>query len=414
MLNAQKYLKKNDLQRLVDEFHIVITDYSDRICLNYSQIDSPTFHPVCDECRGLILRKDSWEVLARSFDRFYNIDQSVSPQWITPNHMYQRVPSSFATEASYDVFDLSKARYEEKRDGSLLTYYFDGEKWNVATRKRAFAEGEGNWGRSFADIFKEASSKTQLNRFLTNGGHQGLPAKDYTYIFELTSPETRVVTPYPDIKITLIGARSKKDDMRELFSSELDAVANLMEVDRPKLYNAKNYEELIALVNSFPTLDEGVVGLIERPNGSHFRIKVKNPKYLAVAHMRSNGNISPKSIMELVMKNEQHEYLKYFESDQKYFTFIEEELAAAKDNIAQVYEKNKDIVDQKAFALAIMEETKQSFENGILFTMRKTGKALNDILLDMGSVKLTKAMNLKQQFCEKFGVSFEENEEEET
>ena len=405
-MEVVKYLKENGLDALINNFHIICTAYPDRICLNYDQIESPRFHPICDECRGLILRKNSWDVLASSFRRFYNLDEGVPPQWMTPSHMYQRIPSMVGADNSFNLFDLSKASYFEKLDGSLIAMYHDGEKWNVATRKRAFAEGSGNWGRSFADIFKEAASKTHLYHFV----HNEPIAPYYTYVFELTSPETRVVTPYADIRITLIGARRKTDEMRELSSNELDTVAKIMELGRPKIFTASSYEELFSLVNSFPTLDEGVVGLIERPNGSHFRIKFKNPRYLAVAHMRSNGNISPKSVLELVMKNEQAEYLQYFDSDKKYFSFVEEKLNEAKERISKVYEQYKDLVEQKAFALAIMAATKQSFENGILFSLRKGGKTINDILTEMGADKLSKAMNLKQQFCDKFSMSFDEKE----
>ena len=55
-MNVQKYLEENGLKKLQEEFKIVVTDYPDRVVLNYDQIDSPRFNPICDECRGLILR----------------------------------------------------------------------------------------------------------------------------------------------------------------------------------------------------------------------------------------------------------------------------------------------------------------------------------------------------------------------
>jgi len=77
MLNVQEYLIKNGLQKLQDEFHIEVKEYPDRVTLNYSQIDSPKFNPICDECRGLILRKGTWEVMAMSFVRFYNFAEGI-------------------------------------------------------------------------------------------------------------------------------------------------------------------------------------------------------------------------------------------------------------------------------------------------------------------------------------------------
>jgi hypothetical protein len=40
--------------------------------LNYDQIESAKAHPVVMECRGLILSYPHGEVVARSFDRFFN------------------------------------------------------------------------------------------------------------------------------------------------------------------------------------------------------------------------------------------------------------------------------------------------------------------------------------------------------
>jgi hypothetical protein len=63
------------LEDLENELGIVITRYDDRVVLNYSQIDSQKFHPICDECRGLILSLPNYEILSRPFDRFYNLQE---------------------------------------------------------------------------------------------------------------------------------------------------------------------------------------------------------------------------------------------------------------------------------------------------------------------------------------------------
>jgi len=78
MMQVQKYLKEHGLEKLKSEFSIVVTDYPDFVVLNYNQITSPRFNPIVDECRALILEKGTWKVLCRSFDRFYNWQESVS------------------------------------------------------------------------------------------------------------------------------------------------------------------------------------------------------------------------------------------------------------------------------------------------------------------------------------------------
>jgi hypothetical protein len=68
MLKVQEYLKSGkSLQDLENEFGIEHSDYGTAISLNYNQIKSPMSEEISKECRGLILRQDSWELLAYPF-----------------------------------------------------------------------------------------------------------------------------------------------------------------------------------------------------------------------------------------------------------------------------------------------------------------------------------------------------------
>ena len=75
MLNVQKYLLNHTLRNLEKQFGVIVTRYDDRIVLNYSHIESPKQHYICDECRGLILSYLDYKVLCRPFDRFYNLHE---------------------------------------------------------------------------------------------------------------------------------------------------------------------------------------------------------------------------------------------------------------------------------------------------------------------------------------------------
>mgnify|MGYP003565423402 CR=1 FL=1 len=57
MLNTVKYLKNHTYKDIKNEFGIKVKEYDDRIVLNYSQINSPKYHPIVKECRALILSK---------------------------------------------------------------------------------------------------------------------------------------------------------------------------------------------------------------------------------------------------------------------------------------------------------------------------------------------------------------------
>jgi hypothetical protein len=414
MMEVQKFLQTYGLEELQKQFAIGVTDYPDRVVLNYNQIDSPRFNPIVDECRALILRKGTWEVMARSFDRFYNLGEGCDPKdgldmQRIPNPGIKRTPTP--NDIFVKRFNIAKAVIQEKLDGSLMSFYWDGEKWCVSTRKLAFAEGQTNLGRTFAEVFWDAASKTQLpNKIKTS---LGLDLREFTLVFELTGPENRVVTPYSENKITLIGGRSNSElsFYRELSMTELDNLADVLDVGRPKPYTVDSYEKLLILVDSFPTMDEGVVLLIEAENGSHWRIKCKNPKYVAVAHLRENGGLSPKNVLSLVMSGEHYEYLKYFPEDKKYFDFVEVIYAEVKQRIVAIYAECKDIKEQKDFALTMMPKTKFSFEKGIIFSMRKGGD-MEQLLREFGAKKLSQGLNLKQKFIDEFHVVVEDDEKD--
>lgn len=77
-LEVQKYLRSGKtLEQLTSELGIKVTHHSSDplVILNYCQIDSPKFHPITLECRGLVLEKQSWNIVARSFKRFFNFGE---------------------------------------------------------------------------------------------------------------------------------------------------------------------------------------------------------------------------------------------------------------------------------------------------------------------------------------------------
>lgn len=394
MMEVQKYLAEHTLEELTEEFGIMVTDYPDRVVLNYNQIDSPRFNPICDECRALILHKGTWVVMSRAFDRFYNVGEGNNQEWEDINFNHE-------------------GRFEEKRDGSLLSVYWDGHQWCVATRKMAFAEGTMACGITFRQLFDKAASKTKLMEWLNNKdqsfGTPGCPNWGHTFIFEITAPENRVVTPYSATKLTLIGVRHNKTG-NELDVHGLNMVSNYIGVDRPVQYPFWSMDEAVEGANKLEIMEEGFVIIVCKKEGSHYRVKCKNPKFVAIAHMRDNGNVSPKRIMTLVIANEQHEYLRYFPEDKHYFDFCEEVYNESLERIREIIKEHMHIEDQKEFALTIMPLVKLSYEKGVIFGARK-GKSIEDKILEMGGKKIAQGLGLKEKFVKKFGIEEEEEGE---
>lgn len=405
-MKVQKFIREKGLQALKDELGIEIKEYEDRVVLNYSQTESPRFHPICDECRALILERDTWRVLSRSFDRFYNLHEGCNPS--QDGNIPVRIA---ATENIETIFQLEIKDFvvQHKVDGSLISVYHDGEKWCAATRKMAFGEGcIGGTSMTFADLFwQTANSKYDLMSHLNK---INIDEDRIVFIFELIGPFNRIVTRYPETDIILLGCRHMSQSSLDLsYERDSDGVqswAEIFGVKTPTSYHVNSFEELLNLVDSMPALEEGVV-LCAQGRAWHgylpLRVKVKNPKYLAIANLRNNGIVSAKNILRLIRENEHHEYLSYFPEDVKYFDYVTYRYNEIIEQLEYVWNEVKDIENQKDFALTMMPMTKCGFESGVLFACKKKGISVEEALSAVDVKKICDQTNLTDDLLRQFG-----------
>ena len=117
-------------------------------------------------------------------------------------------------------------------------------------------------------------------------------------------------------------------------------------------------------------MEEGYVARIDS-----WRIKIKNPAYLAIAHLRDNGAVTEKRVARLVFMQDHEEYLLHFPEDRPEFEPYIKAYRAMIDDIHWRSRHYMKIENQKDFALKV----KDSPASGILFGMRK-GKSLHECL----------------------------------
>lgn len=339
MLKTQELLIDIGLEEFENKRpDISIRKYDDRYIFNYSQIESPKNDPITKECRALILDKD-FNVLSRSFDRFFNygeLEEGLNINW--------------------EEYYLTT-----KIDGSLINLYYDyfNNKWQYSTRGTAFAEAETTMGNSFESIC--------LNLFNPNEIKENLLYKDFTYIFELVSPENRVVTPYKENMLYLTGIRNR---ITGIFCDLYFLPINTIKYPE-KIYNI-NLDICKDEIKKLNELDEGYIII---SNDLKHRIKFKNPSWVNIHHLRENGAVSIKRIINLVFDNEYHEYLSYFPEDKQFFNPVIKAYDLLIENILFTFNKYNNIINQKDYAITI---NKYHFKD-VLFLMRK-GLILSNIL----------------------------------
>jgi hypothetical protein len=276
------------------------------VLLKYDQIHSDFNIPLVRECRGIILTKDTHEVVCHPFDKFGNYGEGYCPE-----------------------IDWATARVQSKIDGSIIKVWYHNF-WHVSSNGMIDAGAcdlslpFGKY-KTLGDLFSQAffyKHKKSLNDL----------NKDYTYMFELISPYNRVVIPYAEIDIYHIGTRDMKSD-QELVTD--------IGIQRPKEFNLHTLEDVIAAAKVLPFNDEGYVVV----DGKWNRAKIKSPAYVAVHHLRGEGNLSYKRVLTLIMSNEHTEFLNYFPEYVQVFSEVEEKY---KDYLEKLLQSTTDAIQYKA------------------------------------------------------------------
>lgn len=317
-----EFIKKYGTQPLTDEYAISVKKVDDLLVLNCNQIDSPKTHPLVIECRSLILEASTLKVVSRGFDRFFNYGEALN---VMPE------------------IDFSKAVAHEKVDGSLIKIYNHKGHWYVSTRGTAYAESDCmGYGVTFAELVYMALGVANDAEFQVRCQMADM-WEGFTYIFELTSVENRVVKRYEGYKLHYLAARDNETG-RYVSDTEKETAMRLG-AEEIQEYRFDSVDECMNTVKILKNLDEGYVIY---QDGLPI-CKMKSPAYVAVHHIRGEG-LNPKRIMQLVLSGEEDEYLTYFPDD----AALMKPYIKAKEildlTILGTYNGIKYIEDQKDFA----------------------------------------------------------------
>lgn len=318
-----EFIKQHGLEALTEQLAISVKKVDDLLVLNYNQIDSPKTHPIVMECRSLILEAGTLNIVSRSFDRFFNYGEALN---VMPE------------------IDWSKARAYEKVDGSLIKIYNHKGHWYISTKGTAYGDSDCmGYGVTFQELVWKALDCKNDYEFQQKCRENDL-FEVFTYIFELTSVENRVVKRYDGYKLHYLAARSNSHGY---YVTKCELVTALrFGALETKFYEFNTVEECLRTARELKDLDEGYVIY---QDGVPIA-KVKSPAYVAVHHIRGEG-LNPKRIMQLVLVNEQDEYLTYFPEDRDVFTPYVKAKSGLDIDMFDAYNRLEMIEDQKEFAL---------------------------------------------------------------
>ena len=173
MLKVQEFLRNGGtLEQLKqDPYNLFVreSETDGRVLLKYSP-SSPKDNSLCQECRGLILDKDSnWNIVCRSFDRFFNFNEEEAAQL------------------------SGKIKVYEKVDGSICRFYYFHDEWHCASMmgidaSKIWIDDKHN----FFDLVLHALAEYELswNDFIKNLN------PNHCYTYELATQDNTVVVSY--------------------------------------------------------------------------------------------------------------------------------------------------------------------------------------------------------------------------
>ena len=361
MLTTQRLLREDlSLPELQARFSLRVCEHPELplVILNYDQIESrPKTHPVVSECRGLVLERGSWNVVARAIPRFFATGE---------------VPDCDKT------FEWANSFTQEKHDGSLVLVYKYGGKVFVNTRG-SFGHGPVHRGTTLTwrELFLHSLrwpnpgvAFESLERQLPEG---------YTAVLELCSTQNRIVRYYPSPVSYLLTVFDTVTG-EELAPDAADNFAASVGARRPdthsftSLAQARNH-----IASVFDPTFEGFV--VRSPSGR--RKKIKSGRYEAL-HRVKCGVESPLSAKTLApfiaTTGDDNELIVLLGSWASVYRQMRATVDGIVDEANALWVRHRDNSDQKAFALAVAHTPMKA----ILFEARKRRCEPSEVWVERG------------------------------
>lgn len=372
MLKVLEFIQahKNDWEELLSQEPYFLKVSRDNVfnhrlvMLKYNQLDSDFHEEMVRESRGLIFDEDSLEVVSVPFFKFGNYGESYAPN-----------------------IDWESAIITEKRDGSLMKVSYIGDDVLISTN-------------GCIDAFKAPLQDDVLCPYANYGemfvkalgNRLQLLEKGKTYMFELTSPYNKVVVPYDKLELALIGIRDNQSLQEELIYDSSLKDSFLL----PKRYGFRTLEECIESAKSLPYSEEGYVVVDKYFN----RVKIKSLAYVDAHHIKGNGVLTEKRILEILLANEEDEVLVYFPEYSKVFDEMNQRIIRKALILDAQWKRIKARLDCKDIAsrkdLAMFLKDHSEYDYGFIFKMLDGRyKFSKDYLMKLPAEKLLRMISEK-------------------
>jgi len=242
------------------------------VLLDYQQFTSDMSNILCQQARGAIFRQNyegKWIAISVGMYKFFNYGESEAAE-----------------------IDWSSAVVSTKVDGSNIRLAYDliANQWLVSTTGTIRAEkAQICFGRTFySEFVRLLGGESQFAAFCNS------LSKQYTYYFELVSRYNKIVVHYDEEAIYYIGRRDMIT-FNERPMADMPQVMGEYGIRAIPIYLLSSMNECISAAEALGENAEGFVVTDANFN----RLKVKTPWYVAMHHIRGNGILTVRRVIEL-------------------------------------------------------------------------------------------------------------------
>ena len=326
-------------------YNLKISWDNDFVLFKYDQIKSDFHEKICLEARGLILDSlDNFKVVRLAFTKFFNIDEPYAAH-----------------------IDWNTAVASKKIDGSIMSVWFARGQWHLSTNGtidafKAPITGVGPY-KNFGELFESVVPLSTFEHF----------SKNLCWTFELVSPYTKVVIDYPKTDVYLLSIR-EMDTLDELTQDAIRVLGKSNGFHVPQRYYLNNEADYRKVVEQMPKGHEGIV--VRDAAGQ--RVKIKTLSYFEMHRARNNGVLTLERIVDLILKNDDEEFLSYFIEYRPKFSHIRNVREKILSRIEEINILVKSYSSKKEIALdnSIPNWEKRFYFNA--FDKRKNNLELRD------------------------------------
>lgn len=266
------------------------------------------------EARGLIVREDfgRFVEVAHGLDKFFNAEE----------------PFAAAIDWAHDISVL------EKIDGSNIRIWWDMGKWHISTLG-VVAANTNEFGSLVNEFFQ-----FHFDLYCENLD------PNFTYVYELVSPDKRIVVHYEKLQLYFIEKRNIHTGEEFLEAPE----ALQFGVLPIKKYEIKDMVTLRQILDNLGDEHEGFVVCDYKFN----RIKVKTGWYLELHKIRGNGVCTIKRIVQMWRAGALDDFVAAYP---EYSNFIDNIMGIVKELVKecenQFHFNWRDTMEKKEFAFYV-------------------------------------------------------------